>query len=55
MQMWLNLPWVVVSGYATGQATALLSVHLQNVTLVLMLSYHSHANLTSRDFPKQLL
>ncbi|VEN38546.1 unnamed protein product [Callosobruchus maculatus] len=55
MQMWLNLPWLVVSCFATGHATALLSVHLQNLTLVQMLSYHSHVNLTSRNFPKYLL
>ncbi|VEN59153.1 unnamed protein product [Callosobruchus maculatus] len=52
MQTWSDPPWLAVSGCAVDHVAALLSAHLQSVTLVQMLSYHSHVDLMSRDFPK---
>nr|CAH7740667.1 unnamed protein product [Callosobruchus chinensis] len=45
MQTWSNPPWLAVSSYTVGHATALLSVHVQSVTLVQMLSFNSHVYL----------
>nr|CAH7762854.1 unnamed protein product [Callosobruchus chinensis] len=52
MQTWSNPSWLAVYGCAVDYAIALSSEHLQSLTLVQTLSYHSHVYPTRRDFPK---